>query len=59
MGRKSRPRWRVVGACEVAGVAPGGLIAELPEGTNVQALIEAGHIEPVGEEVSDGDLRSD
>lgn len=43
------PKFRVVGPCEVAGVAPGGEVDLDPTQVNIPALEAAGHVEPVGE----------
>lgn len=42
-------KYRVIGTATVAGVKPGGTVTKLPAGTNVRALIKAGHLEPVAE----------
>lgn len=39
-------RFRVTGPAAVAGVTPGGVV-ELGEDTNVAALVQAGHVQPV------------
>jgi hypothetical protein len=43
----SNPKYRVVGVCDIAGVAPGGVVALDPDEVNVDALVMAGHVEPV------------
>ncbi len=43
-------KYKVIGQCPIAGVAPGGVVTLDPDdftpgATNVKALIDAGHIE--------------
>jgi hypothetical protein len=39
--------YRIVGNHSVAGVAPGGTVTDADlEGANIEALVDAGHLEP-------------
>lgn len=52
-------RYKVIGACEIDGVPPGGEVVLDPEKVNIGVLLKAGHVElvpprPKAKEPNDG-----
>ncbi len=43
------PRYKVIGVCEIAGVATGGEVDLDPSKVNIDVLLRAGHVAPIDE----------